>query len=171
MTVLSQFALFLSSYSPLFLVFTLLGTFGNGWAIAINILIAAVGVIILSGVFYYAKLKLTDQKLEVATTQIRDGDALAYVATYIVPFAAMNASSTRDRWAILLFVVLIAVLYVRSQLFYVNPLLAIAGYRLFQVVTEHDASVVLISRQHFVRSHATIYARRLSDYVYWEVKN
>lgn len=170
MTALSQFALFLSSYAPLFLVFALLGTFGNSWAIVINILIAAVGVIILSGVFYYTKLKLTDQKLEIATTQIRDGDVLAYVATYIVPFAAMNAANARDRWAILLFVVLIAVLYVRSQLFYVNPLLALVGYRLFQVTTEHDASVVLISRQNFIRSHTTISARRLSDYVYWEVK-
>jgi hypothetical protein len=170
MTALSQFALFLSSYTPLFLVFALLGTFGNGWSIVINILIAAAGAIVLTGVFYYSKVNLTDQKLEVATTQIRDGDVLAYVATYIVPFAAMNASSARDRWAIVLFVVLIALLYVRSQLFYVNPLLALVGYRLFQVVTEHDASVVLISRQNFVRSHTTISARRLSDYVYWEVK-
>ena len=170
MTTFSQFALFLSSYTPLFFVFALLGTFGDGWAIVVNILVAVAGVIILSSVFYYAKLKLKDQKLEVATTQVRDGDVLAYVATYIVPFAAMNATNARDRWAIVLFVALIALLYVRSQLFYVNPLLALAGYRLFQVATEHDVSVVLISRQHFIRSHTTISARRLSDYVYWEVK-
>lgn len=170
MTTLSQFALFLSSYTPLFFVFALLGTFGNGWAIVVNILIAAAGMVILPCVFSYAKLKLTDQKLEVATTQVRDGDALAYVATYIVPFAAMNGANTRDRWAIVLFVVLVAILYVRSQLFYVNPLLALVGYRLFQVVTKHDASVVLISRQHFIRSHTTIAVRRLNDYVYWEVK-
>lgn len=171
MTALSQFALFLSSYAPLFLVFGLLGTFGDGWAIVINILLAAAGAIVLTVVFYYAKLKLKDQNLEIATTQVRDGDVLAYVATYIVPFAAMNAANARDRWAIVLFVVLVALLYVRSQLFYVNPLLALVGYRLFQVVTEHDASVVLISRQHFIRPHTTISTRRLSNYVYWEVKN
>jgi hypothetical protein len=169
-SVLAQFALFLSSYAPLFGVFALLDTFGKGVPSGVCIVLALLGLA-LPGALFAAVRKLEPQPLQVATAQIRDGDALAYIATYIVPFAAMAATTARERWAISLFVLLIAVLYVRSGLFYVNPLLALVGYRLFQVATPGGASVVLITRRSFVHSGTPIAARRLGQYVYWEAKS
>ncbi len=85
-----------------------------------------------------------------------------------MPFAAITATTARERGALGLFVFLIAVLYVRSELFYINPLLALVGYRLFQVATPAGTSVVLLTRRRFLRSGIDLKARRLSDYVYWE---
>jgi hypothetical protein len=167
MTVVARLALFLSSYAPLFGVFALLQSFGGG-STPVWIAIAFAGPIVLAVVMLYVNHEIEGQDLTVATAQSRDGDALAYVATYLVPFAAITATTPREQAALALFVVLIAVIYVRSSLFYVNPLLAIVGYRLFQIVTPHNATVVLITTRTFVPSNTLLSARPLSDNVYWE---
>lgn len=167
MTILAQFALFLSSYAPLFGVFALLDSFGPGWPTLVCVVLALLGPVVLAIVFAAAQ-RLAPQSLRVEASQTRDGDALAYVATYLVPFAAITATTGRARGALALFFALIAVLYVRAELFYVNPLLAVVGYRLFQVTTPTGSSVVLLSKRHFMRPGITVSARRLSDYVYLE---
>jgi hypothetical protein len=167
MTVLAQFALFLSSYSPLFAVFALLDSFGIGWPVRVCVGVAIVGLLLPIMVFLVAR-RLAPQSLHVESAQVRDGDALAYIATYLVPFAAITATTARERGALGLFVFLVAVLYVRSELFYINPLLALVGYRLFQVTTPAGASVVVLTRRRFLRSDIELRARRLSNYVYWE---
>lgn len=167
MTILAQLALFLSSYAPLAAVFALLESFGGGWPTRVCAGLAALGIVLPIGVFAVAR-RLAPQTLHVASAQVRDGDALAYIATYLVPFAAVTATTTRERAALALFVLLIAVLYVRSELFYINPLLALVGYRLFQVTTPAGASVVLISKRRFLASDTNLRSRRLSDYVHWE---
>ena len=167
MTVPARLGLFLSSYAPLFAVFGLLDSFGPGWPARVCFIIAAAGLALPWIVLARAR-RLASQTLQVASSQIRDGDALAYIATYLVPFAAITATTARERGALGLFIFLIAVIYIRSELFYINPLLALVGYRLFQISTAADTSAVLLSRQSFLRPEATVNVWRLSDYVYWE---
>ena len=150
-------------------MFALLGSFGKGWPTGTCLVLAALGLAGLPLVFLVAR-KLEPQRLKAETSQARDGDALAYIATYLVPFAATTATTGRERAALGLFVLLIAILYVRAELFYVNPFLAIGGYRLFQIATPAGASVVLISPRTFLASGTSLDARRLGDYVYWEEK-
>ena len=165
-TVLAQFVMFLSSYAPLFGVFALLQSFGAQWT-PVCIVLAIAGPILLAAILGLVLLS-APQDLGVTTSATRDGDAVAYVATYLVPFAAIAATTLREQLALGFFVILIAVLYVRAGLFYVNPLLAVLGYRLFQVVTPGSATVVLIARRSFLPSDSVLHARRLSGYVYWE---
>ena len=169
MTTIAQCALFLSSYSPLFAVFALLDNFGGGIPSWICLGLALLGPLLLCAMLRVAH-RLSPQGLHVGTSQIRDGDAMAYIATYLVPFAAVAATTPRERGALAIFVLLIAVLYIRSELFYVNPLLALVGYRLFQVSTRGDSSAVLITHRRFLPPDIDLNARRLSDYVYWEAK-
>lgn len=168
MTLLAQLILFLSSYAPLFGVFALLQSFGSGWPTPVCVAIAIASPVMLGGLLAYVRGVVGKQDLTVTTATSRDGDALAYVATYLVPFAAVSATTPREQGALALFLVLIAVIYVRAGLFYVNPLLAIVGYRLFQIGTPKGASVVLIARRSYLPSGVVLKARRLSDYVYWE---
>ena len=168
MTAPAQFVLFLSSYAPLFVVFALLNTFGSGPPSIACALVAAIGVVLAVGVLIVARWKVPPTKLQIADAQVRDGDALAYIATYLIPFAAIGSTMGREQIAIGLFFALLAVIYVRSELFYVNPLLALVGYRLFQVTTLKGASVVLITRRRFVSSNSVTMARRLGAHVHWE---
>jgi hypothetical protein len=160
MNAFAQLALFLSSYSPLFVVFALLNSFGGGFSSWLCLALAAIGLGLLV-VLYKVARRFSPSDLNVTSSQVRDGDAIAYIATYLVPFAAVAVTTPRERGALGLFVLLIAV--------YINPILALVGYRLFQVTTPMGTSVVLLTRKRFLQSNITLSARRLSDYVYWEV--
>ena len=167
MSALARLALFTSSYAPLFAVFALLNSFGAGWPSQVCLVATAVGLVVLPLILLVTH-KLAPQELKVETSQLRDGDVAAYVVTYLVPFAAAALTTKRERIALGLFIALVAILYVRGELFYINPLVALAGYRLFQIVTPSGASVVLVTRRTFVSSGASLQARRLGEHVYWE---
>ncbi len=59
-------------------------------------------------------LRLAPSVVRIETAEARDADVLAYLATYLVPFAAVTANSARQRAALAIFVVMIAVLYILS---------------------------------------------------------
>jgi hypothetical protein len=168
MTALAQGMLFLSSYFPLFVVFALLNTFGAGPPSVVCVALAVMGVLSAAVVFPAVNHQVTPSELNIESTQVRDGDALAYIATYLIPFAAVGATTGRERAAVAVFFVLLAIIYIRSELFYVNPVLAAVGYRLFQTTTPQGASVVLVTKRRFVAANSKVMARRLGAYVYWE---
>jgi len=169
MTVISQFVFFLSSFSPLFGVFALLDSLGNGSVSLACAIIAILGALVPFAMIPIIKSRISPTRLVVSSSQIRDGDTLAYVATYLVPFAALHATSGRERAALVVFLLIIATIYIRSELFYINPFLALLGYRLFQVTTPLGASVVLIARRRFLAGDTEVMARRIGAYVWWEV--
>lgn len=167
MTALSQAMLFLSSYSPLLAVFALLNTFGKGAPSVVCAVLAVVGAASLP-LLLALNASTAAQSVHVATASPRDGDVLAYIASYLVPFASINAQTVRERIAVGIFIGLIAVLYVRTEMFYVNPLLALVGIRVFAVQTPRGTPIVLLCRRRFIQSDSTITARRFSDYVWME---
>lgn len=167
MTALVQALLFLSSYSPLFCVFALLDTFGRGWPTIVCLGLAVIGLVMLP-VLFLVDRRTAGRPLKIQSLSSRDSDVLAYVASYLVPFASFATASHRQRAAVILFVVLIAVLYVRLQLFYVNPLLALVGYRVYQIATEGGNSVILLTRRRFIAPQSTVAAVRMSEYVWRE---
>jgi hypothetical protein len=167
MTAFVQSLLFLSSYSPLFAVFALLDTFGRGWPSLVCLGIAILGV---SGVpvLFLVDRGTAARPLEVTSASPRDSDVLAYIVSYLVPFADFEAASVRQRIAVIFFIGIVAILYVRLQLFYVNPLLALIGYRVYQATTMGGNSIALLSRRRFVAPASRLQAVRLSDYVWRE---
>lgn len=167
MTSLAQAPLFLSSYAPLFLVFSLLDTFGRGAPSIVCFALAIAGAASLS-ILFVLNRDVAPSRLEVAHVASRDGDVLAYVATYLVPFASITAHDGRQQAAVGVFVGLIAVLYVRLGMFFVNPLLALLGYRCYSIETQGGTSVVLVTRDKFVRAGRSITARRVDSYVWME---
>jgi hypothetical protein len=167
MTPFAQALFFLSSYCPLFAVFALLGTFGSGVPTIICVCLAALGALLLP-MLLLVNRHTAPQTLNIERASPRDADVLAYIASYLVPFASGGAHTARERAAILIFIVLIGVLYVRTEMFYINPLLALAGYRVYAVETPGGTPVALLGRRRFVPSHSVINAVRISDYVWRE---
>jgi hypothetical protein len=107
----------------------------------------------------------------VETVRRRDADAIGYVATYLVPFALSNLDQWRESLAAAIFVLVLAVLFVRNNLFYVNPLLAVLGYRMYAIgVTTGDGvsrEYVLLSKKAGLRPGAH-FAHRMSAEVWVE---
>jgi hypothetical protein len=163
---LGQLILLVSAYSPLALVYAFLGTFGDGRVAA-----GLVGLATLSWVglalFIRSSRRFGVEALEIAGNRPRDSDAVGYVVTYLLPFVMGANPRLEEKIATGVFFVLIGVLYLRAHLFYVNPVLSLVGYRLFEVEIGHG-TYLLISRRRALRPKGRIKAHRLSDYVFLE---
>lgn len=148
-----KWVLFGSSYTPFFLILLLrdiswkegLPRFGlpffDGFLIAVILL--SNGILLLhmwksSGI----KSNLNRQVEQVTS---RTGESLNYIATYIIPF--LNFETTKDLLPLLILMIVIGILYVSSDLFYTNPMLAMFGYRIYEVaLKEAEDPILLISR-------------------------
>jgi hypothetical protein len=165
-TTAAQTVLFLSSFSPLFFMFGLLDTFKADVADWICIGLAVLSLLGL-GVFLRVVANVDVQSVNVGKAKPRDADAIGYVVVYLVPFLALATDSWQARASLVLFVAVVGALYVRSHIFYVNPVMSLVGYRLFEIEAG-NGFVILITRRSFVEPGVSVQARRLSDYVYIE---
>jgi hypothetical protein len=157
--------LFLSSFAPLLAVFGLLDSFGRGAASYVCYGVALGSVLALFFSFRsWRTLATTETKI--ARARPRDADVIAYVATYIVPFAALGVQTWQQRGALIGFFALVGVLYVRANLFYVNPILAIAKFRLYEAETESGRVMLVITRAKYLRAGSSLRLRSISDYVF-----
>ena len=167
-SLLTEITLFLSSFAPLIAIFSLLNTFGRG---APSIVCLAVAGISLVGLAVFMRLAraLAPIDLTVGAVRKRDQDTIGYVVTYLLPFVAIGATTWRLRTAVIVFVVVVGVLYVRAHLFYVNPVLALVGFRLFEVEIVGAPSAILMTRQHHLPAGSALRVRALSNTVLLEV--
>jgi hypothetical protein len=164
-TFAAEATLFASSFAPLFVVFGLLHSFGKGWPALVCYGIAAGSTAFLFFALH-AWRSLSASTVTIARARHRDADAIAYVATYVVPFAALGISTWQSRAALIWFLLLVGVLYVRAHLFYVNPILSAIGYRIFEAETSAGRLMIIISRKKYIRVNTDIDLRTLSDYIF-----
>lgn len=142
---LSRAALFVSAYSPLLVLFAILGSFGPTWTDLVLVGTAVISVL-LSLAHWRVSLRQLPTWLETTHTRNRDIDVLSFFVTYVVPFAAAPLADTRSRIALLFFLGVVAALYVRAGTFHVHPLLLIAGYHLFEVETDGGRFITILTR-------------------------
>jgi len=169
----TQVVLFLSSYVPFLLLAQLLETFGRGWPSVASGLLA---ILSTAGLFAFVQTarRLSPTPLRAASVRPRDSDAVTYLLTYILPFIAFTNSDGRLRLAMLSLLVMVAFLYVRAHIFYLNPLLAIAGYRLYDVELSDPqtgvviSSIILLSKKSHLDKDEVSAARSLTSYIFLE---
>jgi len=142
LTITSRVLLFISSFSPLFAI----------WGVRllpsrISVLpfcVALIGVVGTLAVLY-VKRQEEGRVDEAQTASRRDTEAAAYLVTYVLPLA-LPGSDWRDWLAVLLFLVIVGILYVRAGMDYVNPMLALVGYHLYEATLRDEGTVWLVSQ-------------------------
>ncbi|UQX87348.1 hypothetical protein M6D93_13700 [Jatrophihabitans telluris] len=167
LTAPTRLVLFVSSYAPLLALFALLDSFGSGWPSVACAAVAVLGVLALLVVWFLAA-RSTGEWVRLASARSRDTEVMAFFVSYVVPFAAAGAGDRRQRLALLAFAVIIAALYVRSAVFYVNPLLLLAGYHVFDAVTDTEVPITVICRRRHLRQTEVLWAVSLEPGVYRE---
>jgi hypothetical protein len=126
------FALFLSSYSPAFLIIAIRAFQHSCFLFWTSLLLA-----ILSASAFLIFIRVAQSGGPFAGTveevEDRDGDLAAYVATYLLPFVMVSDPTTQDVLALAVFLFFIGLLWVNSRMIYLNPLLALFRCRVFLV--------------------------------------
>jgi hypothetical protein len=169
LSVAARVVLFVSAYAPLLALFAILESFGSGWPSWICAIVAVTSAVAMVFVWALVGRSAGDWQ-QLASAHNRDSNVMAFFVSYVVPFAVAQHSDTRTRIALALFAIIIAGLYVRSAIFYVHPLLLLAGYHIFEAMTETGVPIIVIARQRYLHQHQTLWASTVAPAVYLETK-
>lgn len=136
--------LFLSSYAPLFALLAI--RFEPPWLWIPCTLLAAVGV---AALWLLLKLDARSAPGPHVLTSVRDAgaEATAYLASYLLPFLTLPTPTPRDVLAYTGFLLVAAVISLRSAVAQVNPLLYLLGYRVLSVTDKNGLHAYVIAKR------------------------
>jgi hypothetical protein len=152
--LLFRITLFLSSFSPLF---ALMAFANRGIPVALWLLIGAcvLGIGGLVAVMVVLSSQ-TGAAITVSRVVPKDGEVLSYVAAYLVPFFGVDLSNSNDVVLFCGFLVVLCIVYINSNMIFVNPLLSIAGFHTFEVSDAKDNVFTVLTRQQDFADGVTI---------------
>lgn len=137
---------------------------------AIGLAVVAVVAVLVLFIFLRTARKLAADRIRVDSVASRDGDAMSYIVTYLLPFLAVKLNDVTDLGSLGMVFLVIAILYVNSNMIYTNPVLNIAGYHVFEVHDADGKTTALICKRAYIRTGSEIDVISLGDYVLLEKK-
>ncbi|HYG83407.1 MAG TPA: hypothetical protein VD907_00840 [Verrucomicrobiae bacterium] len=152
----ARFGLFLGSYSPLFILLSilhwknnLLGSFKYGWLELpylsfLFIALAFIGIVIVLSFLKIAK-KLSPVTIRPTVLDRNMQDTLAYLITYLIPFVGFTFDDYNALIANIFIFGMIGFLYIQSNMIYLNPVLSILGYKVLKLVVK-DNEVLMLAK-------------------------
>jgi hypothetical protein len=166
-SVLSRLLLFSSSYSPLFVILGILNSFGNQM-VSLSLFATAILSFLFLLFFLRYERRFVSHNVTVAHVSPRDADTMSYIVTYLLPFISVSFNDLRNAIALCILLAVVAVLYIRSNLIYVNPILNLLGYHLFEVESKEGKVSALICKRDYLRVPSEISVISIGDYAMLE---
>lgn len=171
--VFTAILLFISAYSPLALIlavkdfdFEYILNFRHPIAIYVLLGLSLLSILLL---FYSIKAtKRGNMPVKIIEVQNRSVDLINYTIPYIVSFFGFDLSKMDDVISLALFMLLMLLLTIKSKSVFLNPILLIAGYNLYDLKYEFNktqASKIILSK-HELKKGEQYYIRSLTRFLY-----
>ncbi|MGM8227798.1 anti-phage protein KwaA [Cellvibrio sp. ARAG 10.3] len=119
-----------------------------GWKqlVASNVIPIVSLAFLLLGAFYYFRFDYRisgSKRLSVKIEKVEDlnYEHLTFLTTYIIPLICFNLESTRYVFSLMFLLIIIGIIYVKTDKFYANPTLAVLGYRLYKVTVSTRTTI------------------------------
>lgn len=144
MTVVAKVMFFLSSFAPLWLLFSVrLFDSSRPSRLSENSLsiffLIVFCISLLSFVILLKVLKGSNRSQYIIKQCSRtDDQVLAYAVTYFPPLFSINLSVVTDIISLAIVYVSFAIVYFKQNAFYVNPLFAMFGYSMYSITVEDE---------------------------------
>ena len=151
-----------AAYAPLLVLLAVLNSFQLLWLRWVLVGAAAAGV---SGTVLFLVVAVPRQNPTVEVVHAakpREGEALKFFVTATAPPTA--------RWGLLIYLFMIALLYVQGDMYFSNPLLAALGYRIFELTRSDQGYLIVISRSWHLAPGDRILLVPLGAYIFVEQK-
>lgn len=120
--------------------------------------------------FVYDLKGTTDLPFLIKRVESVDYEHLTFLATYVVPLISFNFDSLRQLLVLALLLVVMGAIYVKTDLFYANPSLALLGFRIFRVDGDFKDGerngIIVICREKLKLGEHIAYIR-LDDNIYF----
>jgi hypothetical protein len=138
-------ALFLSSFSPLFglMAFVNRCTPLALWLLVGTCVAGLLGLIVVMVVLH------SEAGVDVVVKRAipKDGEVLSYVAAYLVPFLGIDLTRTNDVVLFCGFLAVLCIVYINSNMLFVNPILNLAGFHTFEITDTTENVFTVLTRQ------------------------
>ncbi|MCB9365895.1 MAG: hypothetical protein H6508_01715 [Calditrichaeota bacterium] len=161
----TKLILFASSYLPLWIIFAI-QLLARQNRIGAYIAVGFAAFCFL-GLMVFLKIVqgINPLTLKVASIQRRDGEAMSYIVTYLLPFIALPSCEIGDLLSLGIFLVVLAVLYVNSDMIHINPVLNLLGWHVYEIEDDKGHVFTILSKSRLKRG-TEIGAIRIGEDMY-----
>lgn len=157
-----------AAYAPLLVLLAVLDSFRLSW-LRWTLVGTALAGIVGTVVFLLVAIPRRNATLErVHAAKPREGEALKFFASYVVPFFVTATAPSPARWGLLIYLGMIALLYVQGDMYFSNPLLAALGYRIFELSRTDQGFLLVISRSWHIAPGEILLLVPLGGYIFFE---
>lgn len=191
---IAQFALFVTSYFPLFALIIIrqvsensefLNFSGFHW-ISIKLFFSKFGlstvlsVVSLIGLFGYWKtlgnieeFAENGRPVKIKDVKNKNSEAIGYIATYIIPFLFQSFSGWYECLSVLFLLGIIYRIYINSSLLLINPILSFqfAIYEIEYKDGDKEKNGLVISRDKYLQDEADIKIYEIGHKLYFAINN
>lgn len=112
----------------------------------------------------------TDIPFSVTKIESINYEHLTFLATYIIPLISFDFESIRQMIVLGLLLVVMGVIYIKTDLFYANPSLALLGFYIYKANGSFKNGIrddiIIISREKFIIGQKVLYIK-LDDRIYY----
>lgn len=145
-------------------------SFGKSNFVSI-IALMMIGYCVVAYLWFEHKLKgATQIPFEITKIESVDYEHLTFLATYVVPLISFDFGSGRQLIVLALLLIAMGAIYVKTNLFYANPSLALLGFRIYQIDGrfKNDArqGIIIICRGKLAEGDKAAYIK-LDDNIYF----
>jgi hypothetical protein len=164
--------LFLSSYAPLLVILAILlwSTGPSLWdklpVLSTSLIILAALSLLLLWLFLRSFKESEPTRVDVEQIQQRDEQIVNYIVTYAIPFLAAPFESKEKALGLGIFFVVVWLLQVKLNLLYINPVLTLFNYHLYQVTTPETVQILLSKKR--LGPTGILYAVKAGDNILFE---
>ncbi len=136
-------------------------------------------IFVFSGFWFYYRFRYIIKGSKSLPEQIKEienvnWEHLTFLVTYVIPLLSFdldfNLSEDRNGLMFFLVLVIIGMIYVKTNMFYNNPTLAILGYHIYKSHTTSKTNIILISKDVLIEGDWIQY-KLISDNIYFAIKS
>lgn len=144
-------ALFFSSYAPVTLIFAV-RCWDSDIGLSLWLGALTLALVVVAATSYWMLTADDEDCLRIDTAEQEPEMFTSYLLAYLLPVILVDLHDSSAVAAVSLFLVLLGILFVQSDLVYLNPIWAVAGFRLFRVtgvldtVPNQEASLLILTR-------------------------
>lgn len=134
-----------------------------------------IGIFIYS-VFCYLKFKSDVRQtpeipFKITKIESINYEHLTFLATYVIPLITFDLEKTKYIFVLVLLLAVMGVIYIKTDLFYANPSLALLGFHIYKVSGEFKGNqtrddIIVITRQKLKNNDLVRYIK-LDDRIYY----
>jgi len=168
-SLLIRLLLFLSSYFPLAVIFSVQLYLQQHMMWASACLLAGVVGLIGLTVFMKASTRINPLTIKVASVSRRDGEAMSYIVTYLLPFIALPSGNLASGISLGVFLIVLAILYINSDMMHINPMLNLTGWHIYEITLQKGDIYTLIAKKR-IRKGTELKVTQMGDWIYLEAE-